>query len=255
LLGALAVSLFVPYDRYVTVQGAIMRYDTRFIEAPEPGILRMQGARLEIKNLELEQRAAETSLQQVKLENLRRASFASADQQASVSAELQSYRDIEQQLQGRLAGLQLTFENDDQHAWSVRSARERQDSWIDPSQGHILGAKSAPVAPYLSLNIAQNVLSNDLQFTSGTPVEARLKRNPACIIQSRVDTQQSLSVAQDDIVKIRSLIDVDTMACSDVLVHGSPVLARFFAGQASLVDRFWLYAARTLQDRLILNAK
>jgi len=255
VLSGVAAALFIPFDRYVSVQGATMLYETRFVEAPEAGILTISAQSLDLENQELQQRADETALQQVKLENLRRASFASADQQAGLAAELESYKNIEDQLRTRLAGLRLSMGDAARQTWSLRSARVRQGSWLDPSMGHILGAVSDPTKPYLSLRLAQNDLTSELEFGPGTFVQARLKKDPECEINTKVDTQQSSVVALDDVVQVRALIDVNEMNCDADLIHGAPVVARFYAGQASMVDRFWLYAARILQDRLLLNAE
>jgi hypothetical protein len=250
-----AALLFVPFDRFVSAQGAIMLYDTRYIEASEAGLLSVEPTGLTLRNAELLQQAEETALQQLKLENLLRASYASAEGQAGLAAELDSYREIGAQMRMRLDELTVEHSGNGDAIWSIREAQWREGSWVDPALGQILGAVSVPTAAFITVQLPQNLLTSDMAFGPGTQVEARAKRYADCIIDTRVDTRQMSAIAQDDIVLVRTLVDMNALSCPQALQHGAPVIARFAAGRASLADRFWLYAERTLQDRLLLNEK
>ncbi len=250
-----AALLFVPFDRYVTARGAIMLYETQLIEAAEQGVLGVTETGLSLQNADLMQQAEETALQQAKLENLLRASFSSAEGQAGIAAELESYRTIVGQMRTRLDELTIDTPQTSDAVWSIREAQWREGSWVDPALGQILAAVSVPVAPFVTVQLPQNLLTRDLEFGPGLAVEVRATRFAACIIDTRVDTRQMSTIAQDDMVSVRTVVDTDTLPCPQALQHGAPVVARFAAGKASLVDRFWLYAERTLQDRLLLNPK
>lgn len=248
----LAAMAFVPFPSRLLVPGQYMTFETRFVEPTETGLLQShEGGRFVLVNPTLDQQIHDTELQRIMLENLKRASFASAREQASFTAELEANQETLDGLRERRAQLDLQVDAADAKAiWTPLDARWLEQTWVSPSSGNTLGAVSAPVAPYLRLRIDEVLMIRDFGLRAGDVVDARLVIDPTCKIRAMIDSDPASAIALNNQFLLNASVDETSATCVQGMAHGAAIVARLPMGPMSVFDRARLGTARMLQDRL-----
>lgn len=256
-LGALAVivlALFVPLPNRMLIPGQLVLFDTRFVEATEAGRVLQDKAGWQLKNPQLEQRIVHTDLQGQMLENLKRASFASAQEQARLSSEIAGNRDAKQQLQVRLNTLALfASSQNDTPVWTPLDARWLDGSWVRPAPDQRLGAISDPTTPHLIFRLDQALLRQDLPVQSGASLRVRAVIDPNCEFPAQLKGELTSIIAANGLIYLQANAPNLKASCASALTHGTALVGRIDLPPASLVARAWLGIARALQDRLPLE--
>lgn len=254
VLAALVAGLFIPLPDRMLMQGQLMLYDTRFVEATEPGRLLHSSAGWRLENPELDQRLTHTDLQGLMLENLKRASFASAQEQARLTSEIDANADEKQQLGNRRAKLALFVDGaTTADIWTPMEARWLGGSWVRPAAGERLGAVSSPTKPHLVFRLDQTRLQRDLVMEKGAGFQVRATIRPDCTFPAHLQGELTSLIAQDGLIYLYADVPNREASCASALVHGSALVGRVDMPPSSLAARTWLSVARALQDRLPLE--
>lgn len=251
-VAALIGLAFVPLPDHLRVRGQFLTYETRFVEPTEAGRLVDRGGRLRLENPELTQQIRDTELHQDVLENLKRASFANAQDQASFAAEIQSSARTLDQLRARQARLTLA---EDGPVWTPLEARWLRGAWVTQAHSPRLGALSEQTAPFVRLTLHETQLAQDFPMQVGDSFAARMISAPACELTATLTTDPWSAIALDGVVLLHATVGDIGPSCVDKTVHGAALLARLPMGPRSLIGRLRLGGARALQDRLQLESR
>ncbi|MEM8774329.1 MAG: hypothetical protein AAGF53_04810 [Pseudomonadota bacterium] len=243
---------FLPLPYWQNVPGQYIKYETRFLEPTEAGLVqaRQDGAYI-LQNPELDQRVEDLTLRLATLENLRRANFSSAEEQARLKAEIEGYENTLAELIKRLNALSVSPPDD--AIWTSLDSRWFDGGWVERGSETKLAAVSVLTEPQLKLRLEQQLLQQSLNLDQGTLIRARFHHAPECEVFAKLERTQQTAIAVDGIVHLKAVLSPDQRKCFATINHGSSVIARLKGGPQSVYQRIKLYGARLLQDRLLLN--
>ncbi len=253
-IATIVAALFIPLPGRMLMQGQMMLYDTRFVEATEAGQLLHDSAGWRLENPELDQRIAHTNLQGLMLENLKRASFASAQEQARLASEIDANTDAKAQLEARRAKLVLFTDGAaTSEIWTPMQARWLGGSWVRPAANDRLGAVSSAAPPHLLFRLDQSRLRRDLTIAQGMQIQVRAVIRPACSFPAQIRGELTSLIARNGLIYLKADVPDREATCAFDLTHGSALVGRLEMPRSSLAARAWLSVARALQDRLPLE--
>ncbi|MEL6995596.1 MAG: hypothetical protein AAGK67_13270 [Pseudomonadota bacterium] len=250
---ALLIALsFVPLPFWQNVPGQYIVYETRFLEPTEPGrVEKIKDGAYRLESPELQQKIADLSFRLQTLENLRRANFSSAEEQARVGAEIAGYSNTRAELINRQEALSVS--PPENAVWTALDSRWLDGLWVARGPGTTLAAVSTRTDAHLSLRLQQRLLQQSLNLELGTDVIARLHHEPTCEIRAQLKRSPDVAIAVDGIVQLKAEISPEVPECFADITHGSAVVARLEGSPKSLVQRIKLFGARLLQDRLSID--
>jgi hypothetical protein len=253
--GAVAIGVivlcFVPFPDRLLVSGQVVKFETRFLLAPEPGRLVPNSNGWSLQNPQLDQRLKETALHQQVLENLKTANFASASEQVRYDGELSANSATFVTLTERKDRLKSPIDRTAQDVvWTGLDARWFNGSWVRPAADQKLGAVSLPSPPHLLFRLNQTRLQDDLNLQEGDTLRVRVKNNPKCEFQAQLKGEKASLIAVNSIVFFKADFDQHAQTCIADLAHGEAIVGRLSLPNRPLIERIWLSAARLLQDRL-----
>ena len=249
---AFGTALAIPFPDRILLHGQLRLYETKFIEAAEPGQLQLnQDGVLELFNPELDQQIADLGFRATMLENLQRASLNSGVEQARLAAELDSFSQMQSELVQRRA--RLRFEAEKTAIWTALGSAERLGAWLTPGASTVLGAYSLPAPPQLLLRLDQRLLEQDLLLDTQSLLTVRPLHDPACTFQAVLLASRSASIAINDMVVLRGDIPDYPNGCSGSVKHGGGVVARLETQPRSIFQRLRFTVSRLLQDRLPID--
>lgn len=250
--GAVAVMIFVPLPYWQTVSAQMMRYETRFVEPTETGVLRKEdGARFRLDTPALTQQIRDVELRQDMLENLKRARFASAQEQARLTGEIARFEETRLALDQRRETLMARPGKD--AVWTAMDSRWLEGSWVTPGRRTRLAAVSDPVPAYVRLRLEQSSLNSSVALANGTALRLRPRSLPDCTFGATLQVEPSSLLAVNGVIVLHAKPDNALPACAADLPHGTSLAVRLPAQDQSIVQRVQLTFARMLQDRLPVN--
>jgi len=248
VIGA-AILAFVPWQGRVLVDAQIVRFDTRVVTVTEAGWLRRSNARVFLENPDLRARVADLAIERDLLELVARAQFSSATEQARLRSDLAANAQAQDQMQARLAQLDL---GEAIGHWTDLGAKTLEDVWLTP-RAEPIAAVSTPTPLSVSLTIDQRRLPDAAIVDDMPDVTLRARNNTDCTFAARPAQSGEQALAADSLIRLRATPLPSVPTCVDALPHGAALVAYVATEPASLVDRVWLLASRTLQDRLDIN--
>lgn len=257
-VAGLVALMLIPVPSRLLLNGTLLLQDTQFVEATESARLEQPNHRSlaapRLENPVLAQQITDNTLERAMLENLRRASFANAGEQARLGAALASNADAARRLAERRSALSL-----DQRigtgTWTPLDARWMDGSWVRQGDGRRLGAISSAAAPHLRLRIPQNALTDDLPLDPGTRLRVRPVVAPECTFAATLRDTRDLVVDADGEAIVTADAVLPAGSCAADLAQGTAVVARLDTGKKSLAHQVILTVARTLQNRLPVLAQ
>ena len=247
--GGLIALLFVPFESRLLLNGHVVRFDTRFVTATEPGVLKRSEDGWQLENPDLAFQIADLKLYSEVLQNAERASFASAVEQERIRSQKKANSQSIVQMEIRLDKLRL---EQGAEIWTDLSAPQQAGAWVIPA-GQAIGAVSESIRGHIRLSFAEAALVRDAEITSETALDIRPVHAPDCVFMAAPGRDAAGAIAINGTVTIIAHPSADTNACFADLEHGEPVVARAAMPEMSLAGRAWLRLTRALQERLPLE--
>jgi len=249
VMAVLLAGVLVPFEDRLLMSGNLERFDTRFVTVSEPAKIALSPAGITLDSPELDARLADLSLQIVMLENLERAQFARAAEQARLRADRDAQVDVLAQLEARKARLNYA---QTRGVWTDFGAEARAGAWVTQGTGRI-GAVSSPTAVKVRLHVDQRGVARSDDIAPGARISLRSVADPGCEGAARLSLEISDFVAEASQISLTAYLIEPVPMCLDDLPHGAAVRAHLPVPPSSLARRTGLLVSRMLQDRLDLN--
>ncbi len=245
----LVILAFVPLPYWQTVPASMMRYETRFVEPTEAGVVRLtEGRMVEIETPDLAQQIRDVEIRRDMLGNLKRARFASAEEQTRLTGEIARFEETRQTLLHRQEGLTASLAEN--AVWTPLEARWLDAAWVAPGQGRRLAAISDPLSAFVRLRLEQRLLNSAVDLRDGAAIRMRPIHNTGCTFGAELEVEPSSMLALDGTITLRATPTDADMSCVRSIPHGAALVARLSAQDRSFADRLRLGVMRLLQDRL-----
>lgn len=246
---ALVAAVYVPFEDRLLMHGHLERFETRFVTVSEPAKVSVSSAGIMLHSPELDTRLADLSLQIIMLENLERAQFLRAAEQARLRADRYAQIEALAKLEARKARLDYAEAGG---IWTDFGAENRAGVWVAQSTGRI-GAVSSPAPVSVRLRLNQNGVARSDDLAPGALITLRSVADPICVGDAYLSPDTAQFVAEASQISLKAHLIEPTPKCIGDLPHGAALRARLPVPPSSLARRAGLLVSRLLQDRLDFN--